>query len=55
VVKLGYLYPELDAVAARTILAFTPGSSTERLQDMGMKNIRRPMYPLDDDFDLTFF
>ena len=48
VVKLGYLYPELAKVAARTILAFTTGGSTERLEDMGMKRIRRPMFPLDD-------
>ena len=51
VVKLGYLYPELAAVAKKAILAFTTGGSTERLQDMGMKRIRRPMYPLDDGFD----
>lgn len=49
-VKLGYLFPELAEAAERSILAFTPGASTERLQDMGMKRIRRPMYPLDDDF-----
>jgi len=51
VVKLGYLYPELAKVAKRTILAFTTGGSTERLQDMGMKRIRRPMFPLDDNFE----
>lgn len=50
VVKLGYLFPELAAVAPRAILAFTPGASTERLQDMHLKRIRRPMYPLDDNF-----
>lgn len=50
VVKLGYLFPELAEASERAILVFTPGSSTERLQDMNMKNIRRPMYPLDDDF-----
>lgn len=50
VVKLGYLFPELAKVAKRAILAFTPGSSTERLEDMHMKKIRRPMFPLDDDF-----
>lgn len=50
VVKLGYLFPGLQKIARKSILAFTPGSSTERLQDMNMKNIRRPMYPLDDDF-----
>ena len=50
VVKLGYLFPELAAKAERAILAFTPGSSTERLEDMNMKKIRRPMFPLDDNF-----
>lgn len=50
VVKLGYLFPELAANAERAILAFTPGSSTERLEDMNMKKIRRPMFPLDDNF-----
>ena len=50
VVKLGYLFPELAERAQRAILAFTPGASTERLEDMHMKNIRRPMFPLDDNF-----
>ncbi|MBE7032815.1 MAG: M81 family metallopeptidase [Ruminococcaceae bacterium] len=50
VVKLGYLFPELAKEAERSILAFTPGSSTERLEDMHMKNIRRPMFPIEDNF-----
>lgn len=50
VVKLGYLFPELAQVAPRAILALTPGGSTERLEDMGHKRIRRPMFPLDDNF-----
>ncbi|MBR5614386.1 MAG: M81 family metallopeptidase [Clostridia bacterium] len=50
IVKLGYLFPELASAAPRAILAFTPGSSCERLQDMNMKNIRRPMFPLEDNF-----
>jgi microcystin degradation protein MlrC len=54
VVKLGYLFPELVKVAKRTILALTTGGSTERLQDMGMKQIRRPMFPLDDNFEPSF-
>jgi microcystin degradation protein MlrC len=54
VVKLGYLFPELAHVARRSILAFTTGGSTERLQDMGLRRIRRPMYPLDDGFEPTF-
>ena len=50
VVKLGYLFPELAEAVPRSILAFTLGGSTERLEDMGHKNISRPMYPLDDHF-----
>ncbi len=50
VVKLGYLFPELAQEAERAILAFTPGASTERLEDMHLKRIRRPMFPLDDNF-----
>jgi len=50
VVKLGYLFPELAAEAERAILAFTPGASTERLEDMNLQRIRRPMFPLEDNF-----
>lgn len=50
VVKLGFLFPELEAVSERTILAFTPGNSTQRLGDMHHTNIRRPLFPLDDNF-----
>ena len=50
VVKLGYLFPELANISQRTILALTTGSSTERLQDMNMQKIRRPVFPLDDNF-----
>jgi microcystin degradation protein MlrC len=50
IVKLGYLYPDLAKIAPKAILALTPGASTEQLADMGHKNIRRPMYPLDDNF-----
>jgi microcystin degradation protein MlrC len=52
IVKLGYLFPELAVAAQRAILAFTTGGSTERLQDMGMKYITRPVFPLDDGFEL---
>lgn len=50
VVKLGYLFPELAKIADKSILAFTPGSSAERIEDIGLKRIRRPMFPLDDNF-----
>lgn len=50
VVKLGYLFPGLAEIAPLSILAFTKGGSTERLQDMGHRQIPRPMFPLDDHF-----
>ncbi|NLF28597.1 MAG: M81 family metallopeptidase [Clostridiales bacterium] len=50
VVKLGYLFPGLQRIAKRSILAFTRGGSTERLRDMGHRRIARPMFPLDDNF-----
>lgn len=50
VVKLGYLFPGLASVAPKSILAFTPGGSAERLQDIGLRRITRPVFPLDDDF-----
>jgi microcystin degradation protein MlrC len=53
VVKLGYLFPPLAAIAPRTILVLSPGSSTEHLADMGHQHIRRPMYPLDEDFEIN--
>ena len=49
-VKLGYLFPELEEEADLAILALTPGASCERLEDMHLKRIRRPMFPLEDDF-----
>ncbi|NLA93404.1 MAG: M81 family metallopeptidase [Spirochaetales bacterium] len=50
VVKLGYLFPDLAKMAEKSILAFTPGSSAERTEDLGLEKIRRPMFPFDDDF-----
>ena len=50
VVKLGYLFPELTDVAARSILALTSGASVERIETVSMKKVRRPLYPFDKDF-----
>ncbi len=50
IVKLGYLFPELAREAPRAILAFTKGASAEHLEDMNLQRIRRPIYPLDDNF-----
>lgn len=51
VVKLGYLYPLLDVIAKNAYLALTPGVSCEAIERLAFTNIRRPMYPMDTDFN----
>jgi len=51
VVKLGYLYPKLEEVSKYTILALTPGCSCETIEKLEFHHIRRPMYPIDKDFE----
>lgn len=51
VVKLGYLFPGLQAIAAGHIFALTPGASTNLFDTLDYRHIRRPMYPLDKDFE----
>jgi microcystin degradation protein MlrC len=46
VVKLGYLFAPLRAVAAREILMLTPGFADQRLEKLTYKNVQRPIYPL---------
>jgi microcystin degradation protein MlrC len=47
VVKLGYLHPQLEPIAKRHILLFSPGASRFDLINMTWKRVRRPMFPLD--------
>ena len=51
VVKLGYLWDALRKISKRSILALTPGASCEAIEKMKFQNIRRPIYPIDRDFD----
>ena len=51
VVKLGYLWDALRKISKRSILALTPGASCEAIEKMKFQNIRRPIYPIDTDFD----
>ncbi|NSW90803.1 MAG: M81 family metallopeptidase [Firmicutes bacterium] len=51
VVKLGYLYPKLAKIAQMAILALTPGASCEAIEKLEFHNIKRPVYPLDTDFE----
>ncbi len=47
-VKLGYLFAELKPFADREIFALSDGSSCVELKRLNLKNIVRPMFPLED-------
>lgn len=48
VVKLGYLFAELKPFADRELFALSGGSSCVELSRLNLKNIVRPMFPLED-------
>ncbi|WFB11551.1 M81 family metallopeptidase [Streptomyces sp. LX-29] len=48
VVKIGYLEPELYAMAADWLLALTPGGVDQDLPRLGHHRVVRPLYPFDD-------
>ncbi len=47
VVKLGYLEPELKAIAKNSIIALTTGSSDELFTRLNYEKLCRPIYPFD--------
>lgn len=47
-VKLGYLFTELKPFADRELFALSDGASCVELARLNLKNIARPMYPLED-------
>ena len=49
VVKLGYLEPEIRAIAKRSMLVLTDGSTNEIFTRLEYKELPRPMYPFDKD------
>lgn len=49
--KLGYLTPGHEALAKRSILALTRGNTNEDLKTIDYKLVKRPIFPLDDDFE----
>ncbi|MGN0906752.1 MAG: M81 family metallopeptidase, partial [Bullifex sp.] len=50
-VKLGYLEPELKELASQSILVLTEGATYEVLEKVKYEKVKRPIYPLDKDFD----
>jgi Uncharacterized conserved protein len=55
VVKLGYLEPEIRAIAKRSLMALTTGSSDELFERLPYRKMKRPVYPLDGDFEPDLF
>lgn len=53
VVKSGYLSPEYQALTERPMLALTPGDTNPLLETVPYKQVKRPIYPVDKDFDWT--
>ena len=51
VVKLGYLEPEIRAIAKKSILVLTDGSTNEVFTRLNYKQLPRPMYPFDRDME----
>ena len=47
VVKLGYLFPELQRVARTSLLALSPGAIDPLVERLPYKCVQRPIYPLD--------
>ncbi|MBE0696200.1 MAG: MlrC C-terminal domain-containing protein [Anaerolineaceae bacterium] len=50
VVKIGYLEPELRKLAAKALLAISPGAVDQNMVRMPYHKITRPMYPFDELF-----
>lgn len=56
IVKIGYLEPELFAMAADWKMALTPGGVDQELTRLGHHRVRRPLFPFDPEMpdpDLT--
>lgn len=51
VVKLGYLHPRLEDIAARHILLLSDGTSQLDMRRLAWSALHRPTYPIDAEFD----
>lgn len=48
IVKQGYLYPQLKAMAKHYVMSLTGGTTLQRTENLTYKTVMRPIYPLDD-------
>ncbi len=51
VVKIGYLEPEMKAMASHHLLVMSAGAVQPLLTSIDYQNLKRPIYPLDPSFD----
>ncbi|RKX99396.1 hypothetical protein DRP77_13380, partial [Candidatus Poribacteria bacterium] len=51
VVKVGLLFSDARRLAEKAIMALTPGFTSLELEKLPYKRLRRPIYPLDGDFE----
>lgn len=49
VVKMGYLEPDLSKLAQGWIMALSPGAVNQDLQNITYENLKRPLFPFDND------
>ena len=52
-VKIGYLVPELKALAKKSYLALSPGAVNQDIVSLPYNRITRPCYPFDPDMEWT--
>jgi microcystin degradation protein MlrC len=52
-VKMGYLVPAIRELAARSLLALSPGAVNQDITAIPYRRIHRPMFPFDPDMDWT--
>ena len=50
-VKIGYLEPELRAIARSALLALTPGAVNQDIPSLAYTRVIRPVFPLDREFE----
>jgi microcystin degradation protein MlrC len=53
VVKMGYLVPDLEELAALSLLALSPGAVSQDITALPYRRIRRPVFPFDPDMEWT--
>jgi len=51
VIKSGYLSPEFKKISQRSILALTAGASCESIEMLEFRKIKRPVFPIDKNFE----